>query len=147
MTEENCDLGRLALEDIIESDLAVEPDAKVAEELRMLPEDKETSDNEEIKTAYAVVNMPFSEHMIDTKKRQRTQKENGALNISKQLDKQTVEIERMSSVLQSAHKYTKPLRTQPQLIKQLQSQIKQIQRQTLQVQKYVTKKKNKENTT
>jgi hypothetical protein len=29
------------LEDIIESDQAVQPDARVAEELRMLPEDKE----------------------------------------------------------------------------------------------------------
>jgi hypothetical protein len=44
MTDENNEPE--LLEDIIESDLAVEPDAKVAEELRMLPEDEEGSDNE-----------------------------------------------------------------------------------------------------
>lgn len=43
MTEENSDPGPQELEDLLESDLAVEPDAKVAEELRMLSEDKHTT--------------------------------------------------------------------------------------------------------
>ena len=38
MSEEN---DSEPLEDVIESDQAVQPDARVAEELRMLPEDKE----------------------------------------------------------------------------------------------------------
>lgn len=44
MTEENSEPE--PLEDIIESDLAVEPHANVAEEQSMLPEDEEGSDNE-----------------------------------------------------------------------------------------------------
>jgi hypothetical protein len=44
MTEENSEPE--PLEYIIESDLAVEPDANVAEEQSMLPEDEEGSDNE-----------------------------------------------------------------------------------------------------
>jgi hypothetical protein len=51
MSEEN---DSEPLEDVIESDQAVVPDAKVAEELRMLPENEEGSEREEIVTACAV---------------------------------------------------------------------------------------------
>jgi hypothetical protein len=141
MTNEN---NPEPLNDIIESDQAVEPDAKVAEELRILPENNEGIEIEEIVTAHATVKAPLLKYMI-RKKRQRLQREKIILiNISKQLDKQAAEIERMSSVLQSIQKYIKPLRKQQQeLMKQLQSQIKEIQKQTSQVQKHVTKRKRR----
>jgi hypothetical protein len=141
MTNEN---NPEPLNDIIESDQAVEPDAKVAEELRILPENNEGIEIKEIVTAHATVKAPLLKYMI-RKKRQRLQREKIILiNISKQLDKQAAEIERMSSVLQSIQKYIKPLRKQQQeLMKQLQSQIKEIQKQTSQVQKHVIKRKRR----
>jgi len=141
MTNEN---NPEPLNDIIESDQAVEPDAKVAEELRILPENNEGIEIEEIVIAHATVKAPLLKYMI-RKKRQRLQREKIILiNISKQLDKQAAEIERMSSVLQSIQKYIKPLRKEQQeLMKQLQSQIKEIQKQTSQVQKHVIKRKRR----
>ena len=141
MTEEN---KPEPLDDIIESDQAVEPDAKVADELRILPENNEGIKIEEIVTAHATVKEPLLKYMM-RKKRQTLQREEIILiNISKQLDKQTAEIEKMSSVLQSIQKYIKPLRRQqPELIKQLQSQIKEIQKQTSQLRKYVIKRKRR----
>ena len=132
------------LKDIIESDQAVEPDAKVAEELRMLPENKEGIGNEEIITAYATVKAPLLKYIM-SKRGQGLQREKIILiNISKELDKQAAEIERISSALQSIQKYIKPLRRQqPELIKQLQSQIKEIQKQTSQLRKYVIKRKRR----
>ena len=113
------------LKDLIESDQAVEPDANVAEELKMLPEDEEGSDKEEMVTVHAVDKMPLSEYINSSKKWQRRQKENTpSIGVSKQLNKQTAEIERMNSVLKSIQKHVKHIeRQQPELIKQLQSQI------------------------
>ena len=137
MTEEN---GPERLKDIIESDQAVEPDANVAEELRMLPEDKESIGREEMVTAYATGKLPLLRYVVN-KKRQRLQREENILiNISKQLDKQTAEIERMNSLLQSIQEYIKSLRRQQsESIKQLQSQINKIQRHASQIQKCVIK--------
>lgn len=70
MTEEN---GPERLKDIIESDQAVEPDANVAEELRMLPEDKESIGREEMVTAYATCKLPLLRYVI-SKKRQTLQR-------------------------------------------------------------------------
>jgi hypothetical protein len=129
------------LKDIIESDQAVEPDANVAKELRMLPEDKEGIEREEMVTAYATGKLPLRRRVI-SKKRQRLQREENILiNISKQLDTQTAEIERMSSLLQSIQKYVKSLERQQSKLKQLQSYINKIQKQASQIQKYVTKRK------
>ena len=141
MTNEN---NPEPLNDIIESDQAVEPDAKVADELGILPENNEGIKIEEIVTAYATVKEPLLKYMM-RKKRQRLQREEIiSINISKQLDKQTAEIEKMSSVLQSIQKYIKPLQKQQlELMKQMQSQIKEIQKQTSQVQRYVTKRKRR----
>ena len=137
MTEEN---RPERLKDIIESDQAVEPDANVAEELRMLPEDKESIGREEMVTAYATGKLPLLRYVVN-KKRQRLQREENILiNISKQLDKQTAEIERMSSLLQSIQEYVKSLRRQQsESIKQLQSQINKIQKNASQIQKCVIK--------
>jgi hypothetical protein len=141
MTGEN-DSERLR--DVIESDQAVVPDAKVAEELRMLTENEEGSEKEQILTACAVAKIPLQGHIV-SKKLQGRHKENTALiNMSQQLDRQTTRIERMSSVRLSIQVHIKSLvRQQLELIKQLQSQKKIIQNHTSQVKKYVTKKKKK----
>lgn len=48
----------------------------------MLPEDKQTSDNQEIQTAYAAVKMAFSGYVTNSRNRERGQKENGtSINI------------------------------------------------------------------
>jgi len=58
-------------------------------------------------------------------------------SISKQLDKQTIQInKKITQILQ-------PIQKQSQLIKQIQSQIKQLQKQVSQIQKVVSIKKNK----
>jgi len=129
------------LKDIIESDQAVEPDANVAKELRMLSEDKESIGREEMVTACATGKLPLLRYVISRKRQRLEREENILINISKQLDKQTAEIERMSSLLQSIQKYVKSLgRQQSESIKQLQSQINKIQKQASQIQKYVIKR-------
>jgi hypothetical protein len=137
MTKEN---ESEPLKDIIESDQAVEPDANVAEELRMLPEDKESIEREEMVTAYATGKLPLLRYVISKKRQRLHREENILINISKQLDKQTAEIERMSSLLQSIQEYVRSLRRQQsESIKQLQSQINKIQRHASQIQKCVIK--------
>jgi hypothetical protein len=62
-------------------------------------------------------------------------------SLSKQLDKQTIQInKKITQVLQ-------PIQKQSQLIRQLQSQLKQLQKQVSQIQKVanIGKKKNKKN--
>jgi hypothetical protein len=125
MTEEN---DSEPLKDVIESDQALVPDAKVAEELRMLTKNEEGSEKEDTVTACAVAKIPLQEHIV-SKKLQRRQKENTALiNMSQQqLDRHSTRIERMSSVRPSIQEHIKSLaRQQLELIKQLQSQIKLI---------------------
>jgi uncharacterized coiled-coil protein SlyX len=57
--------------------------------------------------------------------------------ISKQLQKQTTQIDKMATLLRPVQKQVKALETQPKLIKELQSITKQIQKQISQIQKSV----------
>jgi DNA anti-recombination protein RmuC len=72
-------------------------------------------------------------------------KENQNQSISKQLDKQTIQINKnITKTLQPLQKYIKSADKQSELIKQLQSQIKQLQKQVSQIQRAVRiGKKNK----
>jgi predicted nucleic acid-binding Zn-ribbon protein len=91
-------------------------------------------------TAYATGKLPLLRYVISKKRERLQREENILINISKQLDKQTAEIERMSSLLQSIQEYVKSLRRQQsESIKQLQSQINKIQRHASQIQKCVIK--------
>jgi hypothetical protein len=139
------------LKDVIESDQAVEPDVKVAEELRTLQE------KEDMVTAYAASKILIPESTVSKKQQRRQkhqrrqrqqqrrqqQKETSTttnttlINISRQLDKQATEIKRISSILQSIQKHIKLLE------RQRSEFIKLIQKQTSQIQKYVTKNKSK----
>lgn len=76
---------------------------------------------------------------------QRLQKEPSLADVSRQLDKQSSQIDKILSMLQPIQRQIKGTTTsaarQPQLIKQLQSQTKQLQRQLYQIQKNVQKNK------
>jgi len=61
--------------------------------------------------------------------------------ISKQLQKQTAQIDKMATLLRPVQKQVKALETQPKLIRELQSITKQIQKQVSQIQKSVQKTK------
>ena len=76
---------------------------------------------------------------------QRLQKEPSLADVSRQLDKQSTQIDKILSMLQPIQRQIKGTTTsaarQPQLIKQLQSQTRQLQRQLYQIQKNVQKHK------
>ena len=65
-------------------------------------------------------------------------------SISKQLDKQTIRInKKITQMLQPLQKHIKSADKQSALIKQLQSQMKQLQKQISQIQRLVSIKKKK----
>src|SRR5919109_2259497 len=61
-------------------------------------------------------------------------------DVSKQLEKQTIQINKVSQVVQGLQKQTKSAQRQSELISQIRSQVNQIQRQITQVQKSIQKK-------
>ena len=117
------------LKDIIESDQAVEPDVKVAEELIA------SQEKEDMLIAYAAARVLIPESTISKKiqrqqrrqrqRRRQQQKENTTLiNISKQLDKQTTEIKKIGSILRSIQKHIKLLeRQRSEFMKQIQNRL------------------------
>ena len=65
-------------------------------------------------------------------------KESQSKSISKQLDRQTVQInKKIAQMLQPIQKHIKSADKQSQLTKQIQSQLKQLQKQVSQIQKAV----------
>jgi hypothetical protein len=87
------------LKDVIESDQAVEPDAKEAEELMIL------NKKQRMIVEYAMI--PESTTGKKQQQRRRQRQKETLFNISKQLDRQTAEIKRISSLLQSIQKHIK----------------------------------------
>jgi len=79
---------------------------------------------------------------------QETQETIPSKSISRQLDKQTIQInKKIAQIFQPLQKHIKSVDKQSELIKQLQSQMKQLQRQVSQIQRAVsTGKKNKKKT-
>ena len=64
------------LKDIIESDQAVEPDAKVFEELKVVPEEEEEgSEKEKMVIAYATHKRQLVEHTISRRQHQRRRRQ------------------------------------------------------------------------
>jgi Zn-dependent peptidase ImmA (M78 family) len=97
-----------------------------------------SQEKQDMLTAYAAAKVLIPESTISKKIQRQQQKENTTLiNISKQLDKQTAEIKRIGSILQSIQKHIKLLE------RQRSEFMKQIQKQTSQIQKYVTQKKKR----
>jgi hypothetical protein len=126
-------------------------------EAKVLPDNEEEDKEEQLLTA--TTKKPASlkrkssssprkqlgRRRIQQQQQQRLQKEPSLADVSRQLDKQSSQIDKILSMLQPIQRQIKGTTTsaarQPQLIKQLQSQTKQLQRQLYQIQKNVQKNK------
>jgi hypothetical protein len=81
---------------------------------------------------------------VTTPQQQELQETISSKSISKQLDKQTIQInKKITQIFQPIQKHIKSVDKQSQLIKQLQSQLKQLQKQVSQIQKAVSIGKKK----
>jgi hypothetical protein len=139
-------------EEGVEREEGEEEEVEVAQdhELKVLPENEE-EDKEEILITDATKRPPTAKttKIINKKQRGGGRRRRKALpdEMTKILNRQTVEIDKMALLVQSILKQLKPLKIQPELIKQLQSQLRQIQKQMSQIQKgiIITKKQRNKN--
>ncbi|MFL6325326.1 MAG: hypothetical protein ACJ72C_11280 [Nitrososphaeraceae archaeon] len=139
-------------EEGVEREEGEEEEVEVAQdhELKVLPENEE-EDKEEILITDATKRPPTAKttKIINKKQRGGGRRRRKALpdEMTKVLNRQTVEIDKMALLVQSILKQLKPLKIQPELIKQLQSQLRQIQKQMSQIQKgiIITKKQQNKN--
>ena len=129
----------------------VHEEVKIAQdhELKVLPE-KEEEEKEEILITEATKRPSTAKTKTTTKKQGREEKREigKALpnEMAKMLNRQTVEIDKMASLLHSIVKQFKPIKMQSDLIKQLQSQLRQIQKQMSQIQRGImTNKRDNKN--
>ena len=115
-------------------------EVKVAQdhELKVLPENEE-EDKEEILITDATKRPSTAKTKTENKKQKDVQKrEKGKAlptEITKILNRQTGEIDKMALQLSSIAKQLKLIKNQSDLVKQLQSQLRQIQKQMSQIQK------------
>jgi hypothetical protein len=127
-------------------------------EAKLLPDNEEEEEKEEqlltatTKKPASLKRKPSSSPSKQLGRRriqqqQRLQKEPSLTDVSRQLDKQSSQIDKILSMLLPIQRQIKGTTTsaarQPQLIKQLQSQTKQLQRQLYQIQKSVQKDKKR----
>ena len=106
--------------------------AEGGQDLKVLPENEE-EEKEEILLA-------------TTKKKPKTSKtkpfkvnhEINLTDLSKHLERQSTQINKIIEMLQPVQKQIKSAQRQPELIKQLQSQLKQLQKLVLQIQKGIS---------
>ncbi|MFL6452820.1 MAG: hypothetical protein ACJ71L_02320 [Nitrososphaeraceae archaeon] len=139
-------------EEGVEREEGEEEEVEVAQdhELKVLPENEE-EDKEEILITDATKRPPTAKttKIINKKQRGGGRRRRKALpdEMTKVLNRQTVEIDKMALLVQSILKQLKPLKIQSELIKQLQSQLRQIQKQMSQIQKgiIITKKQQNKN--
>ena len=120
---------------------------KVAEghELEVLPANEE-EEKEEILTADSTALTPQPKIPAPQSSKtkfpyKRNQQQTGELNladVSKKLDKQRIQINKIIQLVQPVQKQIKSAERQLVLVKQLQSQLKQLQKQVSQVQKKIT---------
>src|SRR5919199_4783202 len=121
-------------------------EVKVAQdhELKVLPENEE-EDKEEILITEATKRPSTAKTKTTNKKQEGGEKrERGKAlpnEMAKIFNRQTIEIDKMSSSLHSIVKQLKPIKTHSDLIKQLQSQLRQIQKQMSQIRKGITTSK------
>jgi predicted O-linked N-acetylglucosamine transferase (SPINDLY family) len=120
---------------------------KVAEghELEVLPANEE-EEKEEILTADSTVvtpqpKIPAPQSSKTKSPYKRNLQQTGELDladVSKKLDKQRIQINKIIQLVQPVQKQIKSAERQLELVKQLQSQLKQLQKQVSQVQKKIT---------
>ena len=120
-------------------------------ELKVLPENEE-EDKEEILIADSTKRPPSTTKTSSTNKKQqegrRRQGRKKALpdEMTDILNRQTIQIDKMTSLLKSVLKQLRPLKTQPEAIKRFQSQLRVTQKQVSQIQKgLITKKRDNQN--
>jgi hypothetical protein len=120
---------------------------KVAEghELEVLPANEE-EEKEEILTADSTVitpqpKIPAPQSSKTKSPYKRKLQQTGELDladVSKKLDKQRIQINKIIQLVQPVQKQIKSAERQLELVKQVQSQLKQLQKQVSQVQKKIT---------
>ena len=120
---------------------------RVAEghELEVLPANEE-EEKEEILTADSTAltpqpKIPAPQSSKTKSPYKRNQQQTAELNladVSKKLDKQRIQINKIIQLVQPVQKQIKSAERQLVLVKQLQSQLKQLQKQVSQVQKKIT---------
>ena len=120
---------------------------RVAEghELEVLPANEE-EEKEEILTSDSTAvtpqpKIPAPQSSKTKSPYKRNQLQTGELNladVSKKLDKQRIQINKIIQLVQPVQKQIKSAERQLVLVKQLQSQLKQLQKQVSQVQKKIT---------
>ncbi|MFL6361089.1 MAG: hypothetical protein ACJ72V_17335 [Nitrososphaeraceae archaeon] len=132
-----------SLERLIKSDQAdTQANTNIAEDqgFKVLPENEEVGEEKVLEVDAAIKSLPRAttttpigkrKKQRPLQKQQRQKKETTTPNVSKQLERQSTEIKKIKSILQS----------ESELIKQLKSQLKQVQKQILQIQKHAAKKK------
>lgn len=84
---------------------------------------------------------PGKSRRLAPKSTKKQQDEITLTGLSKQLQRQTAQIDKLSTLLRPVQKQVKGLAMQPKLIKELQSITRQIQKQVSQIQKSVQKTK------
>lgn len=144
-----------ALEDEEQNEIedeALEPGIKVPQkevpvvedqQLNVLPENEEEEENEEILLTARTVEKakPKMSSLSKAKSsRMRRRVEISSASVREQLERQTTQIDKIRSMLQSLVKETKSTQGQSKLIKQLQSQLKKLQNQVTQIHKTIAKK-------
>lgn len=143
-----------ALEDEEQNEIedeALEPGIKVPQkevpvvedqELNVLPENEEEENEEILLTARTVEKAKPKMSSLSKAKssRMRRRVEISSASVREQLERQTTQIDKIRSMLQSLVKETKSTQGQSKLIKQLQSQLKKLQNQVTQIHKTIAKK-------
>ena len=143
-----------ALEDEEQNEIedeALEPGIKVPQkevpvvedqQLNVLPENEEEENEEILLTARTVekAKPKMSSPSKAKSSRMRRRVEISSASVREQLERQTTQIDKIRSMLQSLVKETKSTQEQSKLIKQLQSQLKKLQNQVTQIHKTIAKK-------
>lgn len=143
-----------ALEDEEQNEIeneALEPGIKVPQkevpvvedqQLNVLPENEEEENEEILLTARTVEKAKPKMSSLSKAKssRMRRRVEISSASVREQLERQTTQIDKIRSMMQSLVKETKSTQGQSKLIKQLQSQLKKLQNQVTQIHKTIAKK-------
>jgi hypothetical protein len=123
-----------------------EEDVQVAtgdQELKVLP-DNEDEEKEEILLADTKTIRSKKQPSKTSQQKNEMEEQTILLtSVSKQLEKQNTQINKILQMLQSVVKQVKSAERQLELVKQIQLQIKQVQKQASQIQKELIKKNKK----
>jgi hypothetical protein len=118
-----------------------EPQKVEDQQLNVLPENDEEKEEIPLTTASVASALKAKSPV------KRQPNEIGSADILKHLKRQTEQLNKVTTTVQSIQKDSKSTVGQIKLIKQMQSQLKQLQNQLTQIQKFITKKDSATKTT